>query len=62
MSRLYLTTDQIEKLYEISSRFPDSKICLEERGESGIGNSLYAIVSSFDNEDTEIDITDVSNW
>jgi hypothetical protein len=60
---MILTRDQIEKLFKIADHFKEVKqFSIEETHESGIGPTVKVKFNLFDNNDTNVDITDVSNW
>lgn len=62
-NQMILTKDQVEKLAKISSHFSEVKnFTLIETHESGIGPTIKVKFDLFDTNDTNIDITDVSNW
>ena len=63
MTRLVLTRMQIDKLTEIAERFHDvNNFSVVSESSSGIGQSVSVSLELFENSDTKIDITDVSNW
>jgi hypothetical protein len=54
---------QINKLTEIAERFQDvNNFSVVSESSSGIGQSVSVSLELFENSDTKIDITDVSNW
>jgi hypothetical protein len=54
---------QIDKLTEIAERFHDvNNFSVVSESSSGIGQSVSVSLELFENSDTKIDITDVSNW
>lgn len=63
MTRIVLTRMQINKLTEIAERFQDvNNFSVVSESLSGIGQSVSVSLELFENSDTKIDITDVSNW
>jgi len=63
MTRIVLTRMQINKLTEIAERFQDvNNFSVVSESSSGIGQSVSVSLELFENSDTKIDITDVSNW
>ena len=61
--RFILTRVQIEKLAKIAEHFKEiDSFILEETHESGIGPTVRVRFNLFDKNDTNVDITDVSNW
>jgi hypothetical protein len=58
-----LTKSQIDKLAKIAEHFKEvDQFTLEETLESGIGPTVRVRFNLFDKNDTNVDITDVSNW
>ena len=58
-----LTRSQVLKLAELANHFTDTQFFnLYESSESGIGPSVLVRFDLFEQNDTEIDITDVSSW
>lgn len=63
MNRIVFTRKQIEQLSEIAERFTDTNnFTVESDSPSGIGQSINVRFDLFENNDTQIDITDVENW
>ena len=63
MNEFVLTRDQIMKLAKIAEHFKDTKYYkLYETHESGIGPSMHVRFDLFEENDTQMDITDVSTW
>ena len=61
--RFTLTRSQVEKLAKIAEHFSEvENFTLEETHESGIGPTVRVCFKLFDKNDTNVDITDVSNW
>jgi hypothetical protein len=61
--RFVLTSGQIEKLAKIAEHFKEvDQFTLEETHESGIGSTVRVRFKLFNNNDTNVDITDVSTW
>jgi hypothetical protein len=61
--RFTLTSSQIEKLAKIAEHFKEvDQFTLEETHESGIGSTVRVRFKLFNNNDTNVDITDVSTW
>ncbi len=62
-NQFFLTRSQIEKLSKITEHFKEvDSFILEETHESGIGPTVRVRFNLFDKNDTNVDITDVSNW
>lgn len=62
-TEITLTRAQVEKLAKLLESFKDiSEFSLTETHESGIGPTVKVKLNLFENEDTVIDITDVSTW
>jgi hypothetical protein len=62
-NQISLTRTQVEKLAKICEHFHEvNDFTLEVSHESGIGESIRVKFDLFDSNDTNIDITDVSNW
>ena len=62
-SQFKLSRTEIEKLYKISQHFKEVNVfTIEQSSSSGIGISTEVKFDLFDNNDTKIDVTDVSNW
>jgi hypothetical protein len=58
-----LTRSQISKLNKMAEHFKEVELfTLEESHESGIGPTVRVRFNLFDKNDTNVDITDVSNW
>jgi hypothetical protein len=63
MNEFVLTRDQIMKLAKIAVQFKDTKFfTLYETHESGIGPSMNVRFDLFEENDTQMNITDVSTW
>jgi hypothetical protein len=63
MNEFVLTRDQIMKLAKIAVQFKDTKFfTLYETHESGIGPSMHVRFDLFEENDTQMNITDVSTW
>jgi len=63
MNRIVLTRKQIGQLQEIVGWFAEiENFIVESESLSGIGATISVRVDPFENSDTKIDITDVSNW
>jgi hypothetical protein len=63
MNKIVLTRKQIGQLSELMDRFEDTEMfVLESESSSGIGPTISVKIDLFENLDTKIDITDVSNW
>ena len=63
MIEIKLTREQMHRLATIAVKFPDAQeFIIQETHESGIGATHKVILSVIDEEDTAIDITDVSVW
>jgi len=61
--RFILTRSQVEKLAKIAEHFKEvENFTLEETHDSGIGPTVRVRFNLFDNNDTNVDITDVSTW
>lgn len=61
--RFKLTRSEIEKLYQISQHFKNTNLfTIEQNSSSGIGITSTVKFDLFDNNDTIIDITDVTSW
>lgn len=62
-NQFVLTRSQIEKLAKMVEHFKEVDcFTLEETHESGIGSTVRVRFNLFDKNDTNVDITDVSNW
>ena len=60
---MILNRSEIQKLYEITQHFKDTDFFkLEQSNKSGIGTSTRVQFDLFEKNDTNIDITDVTNW
>lgn len=60
---LSLTRKQVLQLAEIANKFPDANwFGLTENSGSGIGPTVHVTLSVFTDDDTKINITDVSTW
>lgn len=63
MIEIKLTREQLKRMGTIAERFPEcNEFFLQETHESGIGPTHRVVFSVIDEEDTKIDITDVSVW
>jgi hypothetical protein len=63
LERFILTRSQVEKLAKIAEHFKEvENFTLEETHDSGIGPTVRVRFNLFDNNDTNVDITDVSTW
>ena len=63
MDEFVLTREQIMKLAKIAEHFTDTKYyTLYETTESGIGPSMHVRFDLFEENDTQMNITDVSTW
>jgi len=61
--RFALTRVQIEKLAQIAAHFKEvQEFAVERTHESGIGPTYRVRFTLFDNNDSNVDITDVSTW
>jgi hypothetical protein len=62
-TQITLTKSQVEKLAKMVEHFSEvENFTLEETHESGIGPTVRVRFNLFDKNDTNVDITDVSNW
>ncbi len=60
---IILSRSQIDKLSKMAEHFKEvDSFTLEETHESGIGATVRVRFNLFDKNDTNVDITDVSNW
>ncbi len=58
-----LTRSQILKLAELANHFKDTKFFnLYEANDNGIGPSMHVRFDLFEENDTQLNITDVSTW
>jgi hypothetical protein len=63
MNEFVLTREQILKLAKLAEHFKDTKFFnLYETNESGIGPSMHVRFNLFEEDDTKLNITDVSTW
>lgn len=63
MNDFVLTREQILKLAKIAEHFKETKFyTLHETDESGIGPTTYVRFNMFEENDTKLNITDVSTW
>jgi hypothetical protein len=63
MSKIVLNRQQIHKLYQLTQHFKEgSHFTLEEDRSSGIGPSITVRFDLFGSADTQVNITDVSEW
>lgn len=63
MNRITLTRKQAHQFREIVERFVETQnFTIESESTSGIGPSITVKFDLFEEEDTKVDITDVSNW
>jgi hypothetical protein len=61
--KLELTREQIDKLSQIAEHFKEVKeFTIVRTYESGIGATDRIHFTLFDKNDSNIDVTDVSNW
>jgi hypothetical protein len=58
-----LTRDEIEKLAEIAKHFKEINLfSIVQDSSSGIGVTTKVTFNLFENNDTNVDITDVKSW
>ena len=63
MTTIVLTRKQVAQLGEIADKFPNGKwFKLTEDNRSGIGPSHMLTYDAFEEQDTTVNITDVSTW
>jgi hypothetical protein len=63
MNDFVLTREQILKLAKIAEHFKETKFyTLHETDASGIGPTTYVRFNMFEENDTKLNITDVSTW
>ena len=63
MKKITLNRNQITKLWEIVNHFKEiDKFKISTSSNSGIGTDVIVEFSLFDNDDTKVDITDITEW
>jgi len=63
ITQISLSRSQIEKLVKMVDHFKEVEcFTLEQSHESGIGPTVRVKFNLFDNNDTVVDVTDVSTW